>query len=109
MFRLYKWLVYIFIKPYKKFQHFIKCLAIFNSMAKQMSEETEKKNRKERGKILPGAQAMAQTAQPIRAALSSSLGTSTQLRARHAAPVAVASPQPSRAPSRSQGELLWGY
>ena len=37
--KLYKWLVYYIMNPYKKFLHFIKCLAIFNSMAKHITEK----------------------------------------------------------------------
>src|SRR4051812_24612457 len=46
MLKLYKWLVYIIMKPYKNFQHLIKCLANYFSIAKPIAE---KKNRKKAG------------------------------------------------------------
>ena len=40
MFKLYKWLAYYIVKPYNKFQHLIKCLAIYLA---QQNKKAEKK------------------------------------------------------------------
>src|SRR4051812_15582701 len=71
MLKLYKWLVYIIMRPYKKFQHLIKCLAIYFSTARQMSE---KKNRKRRRKayLAPRREQPIQPTRPRGAAGSSS-------------------------------------
>src|SRR3954468_17892785 len=48
MLKLYKWLVYIIMRPCKSFQHLIKCLANYFSTAKQIAEKkTENRKRKE--------------------------------------------------------------
>src|ERR1041385_3133538 len=46
MFELYKWLAYDIVKPYKKFQHFIKWFAILFSSTKTNS----RRKQKEKGK-----------------------------------------------------------
>src|SRR4051812_4699574 len=49
MFKLCKWLIQYMVRPYKKFEHLIKCLHIFIKWAKQMSEKRkERLNRKRR-------------------------------------------------------------
>src|SRR4051812_39407365 len=62
MLKLYKWLVYIIMKPYKNFQHLIKCLAIYFSTAKQMAER--KTERKEKGAYLQRGPTSSPPAQP---------------------------------------------
>ena len=46
MFKLYKWLVYIIIRPYKKLQHFRNWFAIYLASPKQVAEEKQKEKQK---------------------------------------------------------------
>src|SRR3954467_4760449 len=55
MFKVYKWLVYCLVRPYKRFEHLIKCLANLFSTAKQITEiKTEKKKKGKRARRQKG-------------------------------------------------------
>src|SRR4051812_49155533 len=56
MFKLYKWLVYIIIRPYKKLQHFRNCFAILFSRSKTNTESKIEKER-QRSYLAPTGEA----------------------------------------------------
>src|SRR4051812_8930385 len=73
MFKLYKWLAYYIVKPHKKFQHLIKCLAIYLAQQKKITEKkTEKKRERRNSYLSPGRRPNSfWPAQPTRSPLSS--------------------------------------
>src|SRR4051812_28827389 len=50
MFKLCKWLIQYMFRPYKKFEHLMKCLDIFIKWAKQMSEKKKGKIKQKKKK-----------------------------------------------------------
>ena len=65
MLKVYEWLVYIFKRPHKSFQHLIKWFGIFLSEPKQIQKKKGKIKQKRIRKTLPVAQAKpAQPAHP---------------------------------------------
>src|ERR1041385_1051809 len=65
MLKVYEWLVYIFMRPHKSFQHLIKWFGVFLSEPKQIQKKKGKIKQKRIRKTLPVAQAEpAQQAHP---------------------------------------------
>src|SRR4051812_28822032 len=83
MFKVYKWLVYCFMRPYKYYEHLIKCLAIFLAKQNKCQKKTEKRNKEKgtRAYLLPQGSRAGPAHQGFLCRLPQA---ARQLRARHA-------------------------